>query len=61
MTERAALGLYAVAFVLLLLAGAVLAFAGLGALSSLGSLWLSAVLSVGAVVAAAASIVVSRR
>lgn len=61
MTERAALALYAVAFVLLLVSGAVLAFAGLGALSSLGLLWLSAVLSVGAVIAAAASIVVSRR
>jgi hypothetical protein len=45
----------------MLAAGVVLAIAGLGALSSLGLLWLSAGLSAGAVVAATASIVVSRR
>lgn len=61
MTGSAAHVVYAVAFVLMLLAGAVLGVAGLGALSSLGLLWLSAALSAGAVVAAAASILLSRR
>jgi hypothetical protein len=59
--ERVSIRLYAAAFVLMLSAGVVLAIAGLGALSSLGLLWLSAGLSAGAVVAATASIVVSRR
>ena len=61
MTGRVALWLYAAAFGLMVLAGVVLAFAGLGALSSFGLLWLSATLSGVAVLAAAASIVVSRR
>ena len=61
MIARTAFALHTAAFVLMLLAGAVLAVAGLGALSSLGLLWLSAFLSGAAVVAAAASIVVSRR
>jgi hypothetical protein len=60
-TGRVSIGLYAAAFVLMLSAGVVLAIAGLGALSSLGLLWLSAGLSACAVAAATASIVVSRR
>jgi hypothetical protein len=60
-TARAALGLYAAAFVLMLTAGVALAIAGLGALSSLGLLWVSAALSAAALVAAVASVVVSRR
>ena len=47
MTERVSIRLYAAAFVLMLTAGVVLAIAGLGALSSLGLLWLSAGLSAG--------------
>jgi hypothetical protein len=53
--------LYAVAFALLLVAGAVFAFATFGQLESLRLLRVSAWLSIGAIVAAVASVVIPVR
>jgi len=55
------IGLYAAAFVLMLLAGAILMIAALGSLSSIRLLWTSAAFSVAAMVAAAAGVVAPRR
>jgi len=54
-------GLYAAAFVLMLLAGAILMIAALGSLSSIRLLWASAAFSVAAMVAAVAGVVAPRR
>lgn len=54
-------GLYAAAFVLMLVAGAILVIAALGSLSSIRLLWVSAACSVAAIVAAAAGVVAPRR
>lgn len=59
--RRGWVSLYAVAFALLLLAGAVFALATFGQLESLRLLWVSAWLSVAAVVAAVVSVVLPRR
>lgn len=54
-------GLYAAAFVLMLMAAAILVIAALGSLSSIRLLWASAACSIGAMVAAAAGVVAPRR
>ena len=59
--RRGWVGLYAAAFVLMLLAGAILMIAALGSLSSIRLLWASAALSVAAMVAAVAGVVAPRR
>jgi uncharacterized membrane protein (DUF2068 family) len=59
--RRGWVSLYAVAFALLLLAGAVFAFATFGQLESLGLLRVSAWLSVAAIVAAVVSVVIPVR
>ena len=53
--------LYAAAFVLMLLAGALLMIAALGSLSSIRLLWASAAFSVAAMVVAVAGVVAPRR
>ena len=53
--------IYAVGFALLLAAGVALAAASLGALSSMGLLWLSAGLSAGAIVVSILSVALKRR
>lgn len=55
------IALYAAAFVLMLLAGALLMIAALGSLSSIRLLWASAAFSVAAMVAAVAGVVAPRR
>lgn len=55
------IGLYAAAFVLMLVAGAILVIAALGSLSSIRLLWTSAAFSVAAMVVAAAGVVAPRR
>lgn len=59
--RRGWVSLYAVAFALLLAAGAVFAFATVGQLESLRLLRVSAGFSVAAIVAALASVVLPRR
>jgi len=59
--RRGWVSLYAVAFALLLVAGAVFAFATLGQLESLRLLRVSALLSIGAIVAAVVSVVLPGR
>ncbi len=54
-------GLYAAAFVLMLMAGAILVIAALGSLSSIRLLWASAAFSVAAMVAAVAGVAAPRR
>jgi hypothetical protein len=54
-------GVYAVAFALLVAAAAVLVIASLGSLSSIRLLWVSAGLSVGALAASVLSLVLPRR
>ncbi|MGH2528088.1 MAG: hypothetical protein ACRDH0_01910 [Actinomycetota bacterium] len=54
-------GLYAAAFVLMLMAAAILLIAALGSLSSIRLLWASVAFSFAALVAAAASVVAPRR
>jgi hypothetical protein len=58
---RASVIAYAVAFVLLLVAGGILVVAGRSFLSSFGVLWASIACSVAAIVAAAASVLLPRR
>jgi len=58
---RGSLVAYAVAFVLLLVAGAVLVIGARGFLDSFTLLWISIVCSVAAIVAAAASVLFPRR
>jgi drug/metabolite transporter (DMT)-like permease len=58
---RASLVLYAIAFVFLLVAGAVLVIGARGFLDSFTLLWTSIVCSVAAIVAAAVSVFVPRR
>jgi hypothetical protein len=60
-SRRGSVGLYAVAFVLMSVAGIILVVASLGSLNSIGLLWVSAGFSAGAVVAAVASVVAPRR
>ncbi|MGH2580019.1 MAG: hypothetical protein ACRDHK_01685 [Actinomycetota bacterium] len=55
------MSLYAVAFVLMAVAGIILVVASLGSLNSIGLLWVSAGFSAGAVVAAVASVAAPRR
>ena len=59
--RRGWVSLYAAAFGLLLAAGAVFAFATFGQLESLRLLWVSAWLSIGAIVAAVVSVVLPGR
>ena len=59
--RRGWIGLYAAAFVLMLLAGAILMIAAMGSLSSIRLLWASAAFSVAAMVAAVAGVVAPRR
>jgi hypothetical protein len=59
--RRGWVSLYAVAFALLLVAGAVFAFATFGQLESLRLLRVSAWLSIGAIVAAVVSVVLPGR
>jgi hypothetical protein len=54
-------GLYAGAFALMLTAGAVLVAASLGRLESIRLLWISAWLSVAAIVLTLASVLMTRR
>jgi hypothetical protein len=58
---RASLIAYAVAFVLLLVAGGVLVVGARGFLDSFTLLWVSIACSVAAIVAAAASVLIPRR
>jgi hypothetical protein len=60
-TPRGWTTLYAVAFVVMLVAGLLLAFAARGFLDNLTLLWLSAALSVGAIVLAVLALVLPRR
>jgi len=53
--------LYAAAFVLMLLAGAILMIAAMGSLSSIRLLWTSVAFSVAAMVAAVAGVLAPRR
>lgn len=53
--------MYAAAFALVLAAGAALLASSLGTLRSIGLLWLSSVLSVGAIGLAVASVLLPRR
>jgi hypothetical protein len=59
--RRGSVGLYAVAFALMAVAGVILVIASLGSLNSIGLLWVSAGFSAAAVVAAVASLAASRR
>jgi len=59
--RRGSVSLYAVAFALMAVAGAILVIASLGSLNSIGLLWVSAGFSAVAVVAAVASVAVPRR
>ncbi len=59
-TQRGWISLYAVAFVLLLVAGAMLVIASLGSLKSTSLLWFSAGFSVAAITVAVASLVAPR-
>lgn len=60
-SRRGWVSLYAVAFVLMAVAGIILVVASLGSLNSIGLLWVSAGFSAAAVVAAVASVAVPRR
>jgi hypothetical protein len=55
-SRRGSVSLYAVAFVLMAVAGIILVVASLGSLNSIGLLWISAGFSAAAVVAAVASV-----
>jgi len=59
--RRGRVSLYAAAFGLMLSAGVALAASSLGSLRSIGLLWVSALLSVAAIVVAVASVRVRRR
>jgi drug/metabolite transporter (DMT)-like permease len=59
--RRGSVSLYAVAFVLMAVAGVILVIASLGSLNSIGLLWVSAGFSAAAVVAAVASVAAPRR
>jgi hypothetical protein len=59
--HRGWVSLYAGAFALMLMAGAVLVAASLGRLESIRLLWVSAWLSVAAIAVALASVLVTRR
>ena len=59
--RRGWVSLYAVAFVLLVGAGVALVASSAGALRSIGLLWLSALLSAAAVIAAVVAVVMPRR
>jgi hypothetical protein len=59
--ERRRLAIYAIAFVLMLAAGAVLLYEGHDLLGSIGVLWISIALSAAAILAAAVSILLPRR
>ncbi len=58
--RRGWISLYAVAFVLLLIAGALLVIASLGSLKSTSLLWFSAGFSTAAIIVAVASLVAPR-
>jgi len=59
--RRGWVSLYAVAFALLVGAGLALVASSAGALRSIGLLWLSAVLSAAAIVAAVVAVILPRR
>jgi len=59
--RRGWVSLYAVAFMLLVGAGVALVASSAGALRSIGLLWLSALLSAAAIVAAVVAVVLPRR
>jgi hypothetical protein len=60
-TNRAALVVYATGFAAMLGAGAVLAVTALGSMGSVDVLWVSSALSVAAIVASAAAVLLGRR
>ena len=59
--RRGWVGLYVVAFALMLGSGVAIAASSLGSLRSVGLLWFSAALSVGAIAAAVLAVVLPRR